>query len=60
MNQRKTLQESTADRRATPDLHGASIINESGAEIPITEKMLQKCFKALIEAWEQSRSDQQT
>ncbi|WP_455208133.1 PA1571 family protein [Kaarinaea lacus] len=43
-----------------PNFHGASIVTESGKEIPITEQMLQKTFKALINAWEQSRQDQPT
>ena len=37
------------------DFHGASIVTESGKEIPITEQMLQKTFIALINAWEKSR-----
>jgi len=37
------------------DFHGASIISETGEEIPITEKMLDQCFRRLINAWEQSQ-----
>jgi hypothetical protein len=37
------------------DFHGASLVTESGKEIPITEQMLQKTFNALIDAWEKSR-----
>ena len=37
------------------NFHGASIIDESGREIPITEQMLQQAFRELIRAWEQGR-----
>ncbi|WP_455200863.1 PA1571 family protein [Kaarinaea lacus] len=60
MKQRKNTQEASAEYCSPTDFYGASIITESGAEIPITEKMLQLCFKALIDAWEQSRLDRQT
>lgn len=36
------------------DFHGASIVTASGEEVPITEKMLQRSFALLIEAWEKS------
>lgn len=39
-----------------PDyFYGASIVTESGEEIPITEQMLQRSFSELIDAWEQAR-----
>jgi len=60
MKELTTTQKPSADHRSHPDFHGASIITDSGAEIPITEQMLQKTFKALIDAWEQSRQDLQT
>ena len=34
------------------DFHGASIINERGEEIPITEKMVQQACKIFIQQWE--------
>jgi hypothetical protein len=34
------------------DFHGASIINEQGEEIPITESMVQNACKAYIRQWE--------
>jgi hypothetical protein len=34
------------------DFHGASIINEYGEEIPITESMVQQAFKIYIKQWE--------
>jgi hypothetical protein len=37
------------------NFHGASLVTETGKEIPITEQMLQKTFNALIDAWEKSR-----
>lgn len=37
-----------------PDLHGASIIDASGREIPITESMIQRTCQELIKAWEQT------
>ena len=60
MKQHNTTHKSSAEHTSRPNFHGASIITDSGAEIPITEQMLQNCFKALIDAWEQSRPDQQT
>ena len=36
------------------DFHGASIISDSGEEIPITENMLQQSFQDLISAWEEA------
>ena len=36
------------------DFHGASIISDSGEEIPITENMLQQAFQDLISAWEEA------
>ena len=38
---------------------GASIITETGEEIPITEQMLQQSFELLIEAWELDRRKKQ-
>lgn len=55
MNQPTTNQKSSTENLSQPDFHGASIVTDSGTEIPITEQMLQKTFKALIDAWEQSR-----
>ena len=36
----------------SPDFHGASIIDERGREIPITESMVRKACNDLIMAWE--------
>ncbi|MEJ2179569.1 MAG: hypothetical protein P8Y28_03830 [Gammaproteobacteria bacterium] len=55
MKQHTSNQKPSADNPSQPDFHGASIVTESGAEIPITEQMLQQSFKALIDAWEKSR-----
>ena len=55
MNQHRSNQKPFADNFSQPDFHGASIVTDSGAEIPITEQMLQQTFKALIDAWERSR-----
>lgn len=35
----------------TPDLHGASLIDENGNEIPITEAMIAKALDDLDTAW---------
>jgi hypothetical protein len=35
-----------------PDFHGASIINEHGEEIPITETMVRQACKIYIQQWE--------
>lgn len=37
------------------DFHGASIINEEGEEIPITEKMVRKACDSFIKQWEPSQ-----
>ncbi|NOZ53351.1 MAG: hypothetical protein GXP08_09430 [Gammaproteobacteria bacterium] len=37
------------------DFHGASIINEVGEEIPITEQMVHQACQQLILQWEQSQ-----
>jgi hypothetical protein len=55
MNQPANKQKPSAENLSQPDFHGASIVTDSGAEIPITEQMLQNTFKALIDAWEQSQ-----
>jgi len=34
------------------DFHGASVINEAGEEIPITETMVQRACKSFIKQWE--------
>jgi hypothetical protein len=34
------------------DFHGASIINETGDEIPITETMVQQACRIYIKQWE--------
>ena len=39
--------------------YGATIITETGEEVPITEDMLQESFDSLIEAWEQAHRKQQ-
>lgn len=38
------------------NFYGASIVTASGEEIPITEQMLQRSFKVLIDAWENTHS----
>lgn len=48
------LQEENTDSE-TDGFYGASIVTDSGEEIPITEKMLQRSFSSLIEAWEKAR-----
>jgi hypothetical protein len=35
-----------------PDFHGASIINEHGKEVPITEAMIRTACKYFIQQWE--------
>jgi len=35
------------------DFHGATVINEAGEEIPITEQMIQYACRQLIHQWEQ-------
>ena len=57
MKQLTPNQKPLADNPSQPNFHGASIVTDSGAEIPITEQMLQQTFKALIDAWEQSRQN---
>jgi hypothetical protein len=57
MKQTKANQKPSAENISQPDFHGASIVTDSGTEIPITEQMLQKTFKALIDAWEKSRQN---
>jgi hypothetical protein len=37
------------------DFHGASIINEQGEEIPITESMVQQACKIYIKQWEMAQ-----
>jgi len=37
------------------DFHGASIINEHGEEIPITESMVQQACKIFIKQWEMAQ-----
>lgn len=37
-----------------PDLHGASIIDAKGREIPITESMIQRACQDFIQVWEQT------
>lgn len=34
------------------DFHGASIINEQGEEVPITEAMVQQACQIYIKQWE--------
>ena len=60
MKQPTTNRNSTDEKNTHRDFHGASIIANSGTEIPITEEMLQESFKVLIDAWEQSRKKMQT
>jgi len=60
MKQLKTTKKPATENRSRSDFHGASIISDSGTEIPITEQMLQETFKVLIDAWEQSRREQQS
>lgn len=38
------------------DFHGASIINEQGEEIPITENMVQNAMNRYIQQWELART----
>ena len=35
------------------DFHGASVINERGEEIPITDHMVQNACKTYMQQWEQ-------
>ena len=45
-------QQTTADDQPAIDFHGASIINEQGKEVPITEAMVQQACKIYIKQWE--------
>jgi hypothetical protein len=38
-----------------PDFHGASIINERGEEIPITEAMVHQACEIYIQQWEMAQ-----
>ena len=60
MKQNTNPRKATTQSLSATDFHGASIITESGKEIPITEEMLQKAFADLIKLWEQSRQHQQS
>jgi len=40
--------------KAEPNFHGASIVLDSGIEIPITEAMIQTCLKQILK--EQAKS----
>lgn len=51
MKPNKTKNERQNQARHKPNLHGAAIINERGEEVPITEKMIQRAFRKLIDAW---------
>lgn len=51
MKPNKTKNERQNQAEQAPDLHGAAIINERGQEVPITEKMIQRAFRKLIDAW---------
>jgi hypothetical protein len=44
--------QAAADNTPAADFHGASIINEQGEEIPITETMIRKACKIFIQQWE--------
>ena len=46
---------STNSFSTAPDLHGASIIDAHGREIPITEGMIQNACHAFMQAWDQAR-----
>lgn len=39
------------------DFHGASIINERGEEIPITEAMVQQALEIYIKQWEMAQKN---
>lgn len=39
------------------DFHGASIIDDNGEEIPITENMVRKACDSFIKQWEQAQEN---
>ncbi|WP_455209641.1 PA1571 family protein [Kaarinaea lacus] len=48
----RQVRQTTANTEPVIDFHGASIINEQGKEIPITEAMVQQACKTYIQQWE--------
>ena len=56
-NSHRSSQHGEQPTPAQPDLHGASLVTESGQEIPITEAMIQKSLATFIDAWEQDHQD---
>ena len=52
-----TRRDSQTAAEAVPsiDFHGASIINEQGEEIPITESMVRQACKFYIKQWEMAQ-----
>jgi hypothetical protein len=57
VNSKKPFNQShlAATQIAPPDMHGASIIDAQGREIPITEIMIQRACRELIMAWEEAQ-----
>ena len=47
MNNSPNQKETKSEESAEPDFHGAALIDKSGKEIPITEKMVQKACTEL-------------
>ena len=56
--QSKAYKTTQAAEQAKLDFHGASVINEEGEEIPITETMVQRACKAFIKQWEAAQKKQ--
>jgi hypothetical protein len=51
----RPVRQSAAETVPGIDFHGASIINELGEEIPITESMVQQACKIYIKQWEMAQ-----
>lgn len=57
-NTKAKMRSPDATAATTAHLHGASIIDARGREIPITETMIQRACQELIQAWERAHLQQ--